>query len=89
VRAGGLTKRTDPRVPDSAVFVDGRFSLIRMAKWNKFNESPKELIAVHDCAQTSQHPFFVSMPISEPCNFCGELASDKLQTLMVLHNGHY
>jgi len=63
--------------------------LIRMKKWNKFNDNPGDLIAIHDCDQTSQKPFFVAMPICDPCNFCGEVAPEKIQTLMVLHNGHY
>lgn len=84
-----LTNRTDPRIPDNAVMSDGRFSLICMANWNRFGDTQDELIAVHDCDNTSQKPFFVSMPICEPCTFCGRTASEKIQTLMVLHNGHY
>jgi len=80
---------TNPRIPNDAIFSDGRFSLIHMPHWNIHNEHQEELIAVHDCDQTSQNPFFVAMPICEPCNFCGRIASDKIQTLMVLHNGHY
>ncbi len=85
----GMKVRTDPRTPDTAVLVDGRFSLIRMNQWNKFNDNPGDLIAIHDCGRNSQEPFFVAMPVCEPCTFCGRLASEKLQTLMVLHNGHY
>ena len=81
--------RPDIRIPDNAVVSDGRFSLIRMPHWNRHNENQNELIAIHDCDETSQEPLFVAMPICEPCNFCGRVASDKIQTLMVLHNGHY
>jgi len=84
-----MTKRTDPRIPDDAVYSEGRYCLLHMAKWNTFNDQPEELIAVHDCDQTSQRPFFVCMPICEPCKFCGQIAPEKIQTLMVLHNGHY
>ena len=62
---------------------------MRMPRWNRFNGAQHELITIHDCDQTSPKLFFVSMPISEPCNFCGAVASEKIQTLMVLHNGHY
>ena len=81
--------RPDIRIPDDAVCSDGRFSLVRMPHWNKYSENYGELVAIHDCDKTSQHPVFVAMPIDEPCNFCGRVASDKIQTLMVLHNGHY
>ena len=84
-----MTKRTDPRVPDGAVASEGGFSLIKMPQWNKFNGAQEELIAIHDCDQTSQEPFFVAMPICDPCNFCGQVAPERIQTLMVLHNGHY
>ena len=80
---------TDPRIPKDAVISDGRFSLIRMPGWNRHHVNQNELIAIHDCDETSQEPLFVAMPICEPCNFCGRVASDKIQTLMVLHNGHY
>ena len=89
IHVDDTTKRTDPRFPDDAVWSEGRFSLIRMPHWNKFNDHQEDLIAIHDCDQTGQKPFFVAMPICDPCNFCGRVAPEKIQTLMVLHNGHY
>ena len=84
-----LTRRTDTRIPDLAVVSEGRFFLIPMAKWNRFNEEQEALICVHDCTGTSQAPYFVSANIDETCAFCGLLAPEKIQTLFVLHNGHY
>ena len=84
-----MTKRTDPRIPDGAVVSEGGFSLIHMRHWNKFNDYQGELIAIHDCGQHGQEPLFVAMPICDPCNFCGQVAPERIQTLMVLHNGHY
>lgn len=81
---------TDPKIPDGAVFSKGRFSLVRMPEWNQFNKEQEELIAIHDCDHGSRkEPLFVAMPVCEPCNFCGRVAPEKIQTLMILHNGHY
>ena len=82
--------RTDPRTPDSAVIKEGRHSLIPMANWNRYNVKEKdELICVHDCESTSQTAFFITGPIDEKCPYCGITAPEKIQTLFVLHNGHY
>ena len=83
--------RTDIKTPDHAVASEEGFSLIHMPVWNKFNEHQEELIAIHDCNSTNTNngPFFVAMPICDPCNFCGQVAPERIQTLMVLHNGHY
>lgn len=84
-----MTTNTDHRLPDDAVVSEGRFCLVHMSHWNKYNESHGELVAIHDCEQTSQRPCFVAMPICDPCHFCGLIAPEKIQTLFVLHNGHY
>ncbi len=84
-----MTKRTDPRIPDSAVMSEGGYSLIPMATWNKYNKEQADLICIHDCRGTSQNPYFVSGPIDEECSMCGDIAPEKIQTLFVLHNGHY
>lgn len=89
-----MTGIMDPRIPDDAVFTEGRFCLVRMPVWNKYNDNHEELIAIHECEQTgmsglSMSSCFVAMPICDPCNFCGEIAPENLQTVMVLHNGHY
>ncbi len=83
------THKTDPRIPDHAVMTDGKFSLIPMATWNKYNEDQTPLICVHNCGATTQRSVFVSGPVDETCVFCGGIASEKIQTLFVLHNGHY
>ena len=80
---------TEIRIPENAVFSDGRYFLISMPHWNVYSETQNELVAIHDCDQTTKKPYFVAMPICEPCTFCGRIASDKIQTLYVLHNGHY
>ena len=81
---------TYPRVHHNAVLFEDGFSLVRMPRWNQFHDNQAELIVIHDCDHGgSREPLFVAMPICEPCNFCGRVAPEKIQTLMILHNGHY
>ena len=81
---------THPRVHHNAVLSEDGFSLVRMPRWNQFHDNQDELIAIHDCYHSRQaERVFVCMPVCEPCNFCGRVAPEKIQTLMILHNGHY
>ena len=81
--------RTDDTTPDHAVASEEGFSLIRMPVWNKFHEHQEELIAIHNCNNEIHDPFLIAWPISEACTYCGRIAPEKIQTLFVLHNGHY
>lgn len=76
-------------VKDAAVASDGRFFLLPMVRWNMFHDHPEELIVIHDCPDTNLEPFFISWPVTQKCINCGYKASDKIQTLYALHNGHY
>lgn len=83
-----MTNRTDPTIPEKAVASDGRYYLMPMMYWNKHNELHDEVMCVHRCGN-DMTAFFVANPVNETCEFCGTKASDKIQTLFVLHNGHY
>lgn len=82
-------KRTDRRCVEQSVADDGRFFLIPVPAWNRFSADLEDLVAIHDCKHTSESPFYVAWRIDEPCIRCGKIASDKIQTLYALHNGHY
>lgn len=85
----GPKYRYDHKILDAAVVVEDKYYLIPMSSWNTFSEDIEELICVHNCDNTSQQPFFVSWNIDDTCPYCKSIAPERIQTLYILHNGHY
>lgn len=81
--------RLDPKIPAAAVVIVDNYYLIPIKDWNHFSDRVNDLICVHSCDGTHLQPFFVSWDIDAICPYCKSVAPDKIQTLYILHNGHY